>query len=117
MCVRVCVQACNAHLCAYVCVYICVYDIDVRVLYTAKINETSTFGPADDDITFDYDGDDYGDDNDEEDIDAVSNLTFIMYRIPYTWKFSRHVIFTVFAGTEATVKFYHVKIKIHEHFK
>jgi len=39
----------------------------------AKINETSTFGPADDDITFDYDGDDYGDDNDEEDIvDAVS---------------------------------------------
>ena len=46
-------------------------------LYTAKINETSTFGPADDDITFDYDGDDYGDDNDEEDIDAVSNLTSI----------------------------------------
>lgn len=41
-------------------------------MYVAKINETSTFGPADDDITFDYDGDDYGDDNDEEDIDAVS---------------------------------------------
>lgn len=42
---------------------------------TAKINETSTFGPADDDITFDYDGDDYGDDNDEEDIvDAVRNF-------------------------------------------
>ena len=42
------------------------------MLSTAKINETSTFGPADDDITFDYDGDDYGDDNDEEDIvDAV----------------------------------------------
>ena len=46
----------------------------VYTLSTAKINETSTFGPADDDITFDYDGDDYGDDNDEEDIvDAVSN--------------------------------------------
>ena len=52
-------------------------------LYTAKINETSTFGPADDDITFDYDGDDYGDDNDEEDIDTVSNLNF-NYR--YIWR-------------------------------
>lgn len=53
---------------------LCVHNATYVVcLYIAKINETSTFGPADDDITFDYDGDDYGDDNDEEDmVDAVS---------------------------------------------
>ncbi|XP_065908058.1 eukaryotic translation initiation factor 1A-like [Dysidea avara] len=38
---------------------------------TAKINETSTFGPTDDDITFDYDGVDYDDEDEEDIVDAV----------------------------------------------
>jgi len=40
----------------------------------AKINETSTFGPTDDDITFDYDGDDYDDEDEEDIVDAVSDI-------------------------------------------
>ena len=75
VCVSVCacVRAC---VCVSVCVCMFVNGIDIiYIIHTAKINETSTFGPADDDITFDYDGDDYGDDNDEEDIvDAVRNF-------------------------------------------
>lgn len=42
----------------------------------AKINETSTFGPTDDDITFDYDGYDYDDDDEEDIVDAVSFDTY-----------------------------------------
>jgi len=47
----------------------------IQLPLTAKINETSTFGPTDDDITFDYDGDDYDDDDDEDIVDAVSFYT------------------------------------------
>ena len=46
---------------------------------TAKINETSTFGPTDDDITFDYDGVDYDDEDEEDIVDAVR------YDIYYMW--------------------------------
>ena len=67
----------------------------VYMLSTAKINETSTFGPADDDITFDYDGDDYGDDNDEEDIVDAVRSSYIECIIKYLLSVLQKVLLPV----------------------
>lgn len=58
-------------------------------LYIAKINETDTFGPGDDDeIQFDDIGDD------DEDIDDVSNQKDFILKL--TCLFQRECIFIIF---------------------